>query len=135
VAVGSILSIRGSWVLGSFQKTDRRPKLFAVLEEFLRELGTASLFKEILLGGSFVTNKAAPNDIDLILVVPSGHDWTRELKPFEYNLLSSSRLRKMFGFDVLIAEEGSAEYSEYLILFQAVRDDHTRRKGLVRLQL
>src|SRR6476660_9378466 len=74
---------------GVFQSSDRRPRLFATLRALVYEWRTAGLFLAVLLDGSFVTSKPAPNDIDLVLVVRSGHNFRGEWLPDQYNLLSS----------------------------------------------
>jgi hypothetical protein len=68
---------------GSFQGSDRRPKLWGRFKEFHREAKACGDILLILINGSFVTSQAEPNDIDLILVVPAGHDFSRELAPVE----------------------------------------------------
>ena len=54
---------------GSFQATDQRPRLLARLESFLAEVRAAGLVRSVLVDGSFVTSKADPHDIDLVVVV------------------------------------------------------------------
>ena len=54
------------------------------------------LFEAILIDGSFVTEKAVPNDIDLIAVLHPGHDFERDFSMFEYALLSRHLLRQQF---------------------------------------
>ena len=75
--------------LGVFQTTDRRPKLYDKLQALVQQAWATGLVAEIIIDGSFVTAKPDPNDIDLILVLDAGHDFTAELLPFEYNVLST----------------------------------------------
>ena len=74
---------------GVFQTTDRRPKLYDKLEALVQEAWATGLVADIIIDGSFVTAKPDPNDIDLILVLNPGHDFTAELRPFVYNVLST----------------------------------------------
>jgi len=120
---------------GVFQGSDRRPQLWARFKEFFREAKACGDILLILLNGSFVTTRADPNDIDLILVVPDGHDFTSELTPAEYNVLSKRRVRRRHGMDLLVARSGSEEYSRYVRLFQQVRLEPGRVKGIVRITL
>lgn len=83
----------------------------------------------------FTTAKDRPNDIDLIVVVRSGHDFLVDLRPFEYNMLSKRQIRRQYGFDVLVAEEGRPEFDEYVDFFAQVRGDPTGRKGMVQVIL
>jgi len=45
-----------------------------------------------LLNGSFVTAENEPNDIDLVVVVSSDHDFSAEFQPSEYNVLSKRQV-------------------------------------------
>ena len=120
---------------GSFQGTDHRPRLWAALRVFLRELKAAGLGSALLVNGSFVTAKPAPEDIDLILVLPAGHDLSRDLSPAEYNVLSSQRVRRRHKLDLLVTRADSDQYRRYLGLFQQVRLEPSKTKGILRIQL
>jgi hypothetical protein len=120
---------------GSFQGNDRRPRLFAGLEIFLAEVRAAGLVRSILVDGSFVTSKADPNDIDLVVVVSSGHDFAADLLPSQYNLLSKFRVRKRFGFDMVAVREDTTGFDEAAAFFQQVRNRPHLRKGILRLNL
>ncbi len=120
---------------GSFRGTDRRPKLFARFEEFVTAIRRSNLFEAILIDGSFVTEKAAPNDIDLIAVLHPGHDFERDFSMFEYALLSRHLLRQRFGFDVVLVERDSALYDKVVKFFERVRELTDLRKGLLRLPI
>ena len=73
---------------GAFSGSDRRPKLFARLEELLRVMRITGLFEELIIDGSFVTSKEQPNDVDLIAVLRPGHNFERDLPMSEYALVS-----------------------------------------------
>jgi len=118
---------------GRFQKTDQRVRLFEKLARYLKEARATGTAVELLLDGSFVTGKPDPDDIDLVLVLKAGHDFTAELRPFEYNVLSRRRVRQEYRFDVLVAVEGSPEYQKYADFFQQVRDRPQLRKGILRV--
>ncbi len=83
----------------------------------------------------FVTGKADPNDIDLIVVVAPNHDFTRDLSPAEYNVLSSQRVKRRRKLDLLVARENSDQYHRYLRLFQQIRLEPDQIKGIVRIKL
>jgi len=119
---------------GVFRTTDRRPTLYDKLQALVQEAWATGLVAEIIIDGSFVTAKPDPNDIDLILVLNAGHDFTAELRPFEYNVLSRRQARKIYGFDLLVAMHASAVYAEYVAFFAQVRGETSRRKGLLRLR-
>jgi hypothetical protein len=54
---------------GTFQSTDRRPRLYEKLQVFLQQVRSIDLAIAVIVNGSFVTSKADPNDIDLIISV------------------------------------------------------------------
>jgi hypothetical protein len=105
--------------------------LWGRFKEFFHEAKACGDVLLILLDGSFVTLQADPNDIDLLLVVPAGHDFSRELTPVAYNVLSKRRVRRRHGMDMLVARSGSEEYSRYVRFFQQVRLEPGRAKGIV----
>jgi hypothetical protein len=118
---------------GRFQRTDRRLRLWAAFRSFFEQVRAAMIVRAILLDGSFVTGKADPNDIDLILVMAAAHDFARGLSPLEYGILSAQRAKRLYKLDVLVARENSDQYRRYLHLFHQVRLEPNRRKGIVRL--
>ena len=120
---------------GNFQDSDRRPQLWRKLKEFLREVSACGLVRGVLLDGSFVTEKPDPDDIDLILVVSSDHNFSAELTLAEYNVVSKRSVFRRYGFDLLVARDGSEEYRRYLAFFQQVRLEPNLRKGILRLVL
>ena len=89
----------------------------------------------VLVDGSFVSGKSEPNDIDLIVLVSPTHDFAMDLSPAAYNFLSKQRVRRRFGFDLLLAREGSKEERRWTEFFQQVRLAPGRRKGILRLRL
>ena len=66
---------------GVFQNSDRRPRLWARLTEFIRQLKECGFVETVIVDGSFVTAKPARSDIDLVLVVASSHDFSADLPP------------------------------------------------------
>ena len=72
------------------------------------------------MDGSFVTAKSDPDDIDVIVVLPADHDFTKSLRPFEYNVLSRRQVRKRYGIDLLLTAEGRPEFDEYVAFFAQV---------------
>lgn len=120
---------------GSFQISDRRPQLFAKLEELISELRKSSLIVALVVNGSFVTGKAAPNDVDVLIVLGTGHNWRADLTPGDYSLLSHSRLRRRFGFDVLVAEDRSELYWKYVRFYGQSRELPHATKGVLRIKL
>ena len=120
---------------GRFQGSDQRPRLFARLEELFQAMQRSGLFEALLVDGSFVTSKPAPNDVDLIVVLRLGHNFERDLPMSEYALVSRAILRRRYGFDVVIAEKDSQLCKTYVEFFSRVRDNPDVSKGMLRLSL
>jgi hypothetical protein len=128
-----IEELRGRF--GCFQGSDQRPRLMRQLEAYVLEVRASRIVRAVLINGSFVTSKPAPNDIDLVLVLPPGHDFKADLGPAQYMVVDSRRVRRAYGLDVLIAEEGSAEYAALVRLFGRVRLQPGQAKGILKLEL
>jgi hypothetical protein len=120
---------------GGFRDSDRRVGLFGRLLKMVEAMGPSGLFEALVVDGSFVTAKPAPNDIDLVAVLRPGHDFERDLPMREYALVSRSLLRRRFGFDVIVAERDSGLYRSYVEFFSRVREAPDLRKGLLRVRL
>jgi hypothetical protein len=120
---------------GVFSGSDHRARLFARLENLFQTMQRSGLFEALLVDGSFVTAKPAPNDIDLVAVLLPGHDFERDLPMSEYALVSRTLLRRRYGFDVVIAERNSALCKTYVEFFSRVRDNPDASKGMLRLSL
>jgi len=124
-------------LFGRFQRTESRLTLFRKLVELVDEMKDFPFVRWVIVDESFVTEKDEPSDIDLVIVV-DGSIFTREglLNPFEYNAVSSRRLRKRYSFDVFVVPEGSAAYDQYVTHFSRVKEGNSdSRKGMVRLRL
>ena len=118
---------------GSF--SDRRPQLYSKLEAFLSAARASRIVQSVLVDGSFVTSSLEPNDIDLILVLAAAHDFSADLLPDEYNVLSKRRVYRKYGFDLLVASAGSEPYRRYVTFFQQIRFEPARAKGILRVTL
>jgi hypothetical protein len=120
---------------GTFQSSDRRTRLFERLEQLVGEIRRSELFSAVIVDGSFVTAKAVPEDVDLIVALRPGHDWSADLGPRDYALVSRPTLRRRYGFDILLAMEGDTNYERYVEFFGRVREDASGRKGMLRIEL
>jgi hypothetical protein len=120
---------------GAFQRSDRRPLLWTRLLEFAHDARACGLIEAIVVDGSFVTAEPVPNDIDLILVVLAHVDFSVDLLPAHYNLLSQWRVRRRLGFDIIVVKSGSAALDETVAFFQQVKQRPGKKKGLVRIRV
>jgi hypothetical protein len=129
-------------VFGSFQRSGRRPVLMQRLKEYVSEAARAGWRATVIIDGSFVMSRVdEPEDIDVILVLPSEWDMAADLRPFEYNLISKKRVKKKYGFDVFAVRHASVEYDKWTEFFSRVNVKWSEvfglptdlRKGLVRV--
>ena len=120
---------------GAFQINDQRPELFQKFLAFAAEVKGAQFVRCLLVDGSFVTAKACPNDIDLVIVLPFTHDLKSDLSPAQYNLVAKRSVQRRYGFDIVAVRENTVEYDEAAAFFQQVRGQPALRKGLLRLAL
>ena len=120
---------------GLFQFSDRRPILFSKLESFIAEAKRAQLGRWVLIDGSFATSQPQPNDIDIVLTVSFAHDFSADLSPAHYNLVSKRRVQRRHGFDIVVVREETSEYDEAIAFFAQVRRAPELRKGILRLTL
>lgn len=128
-------------VFGQFRRSDRRPQLTEKLRRFVADAQLSGIVSALIIDGSYVTAKAEPNDIDLLLALRADFDLREELRPLEYNLQSKRMVRKLYGFDVLPAVEESETYFRLLDFFSHVRPNDPEQqtsqvnKGLLRIRL
>jgi hypothetical protein len=124
-------------LFGRFQRTDCRIELQRRLTSLVEEVRSFSFARYLIVDGSFTTAKDDPSDIDLVFVVAEGSiPITTTINPYEYNALSSRRLRKKYAFDVFVVTESSEAYHHYLEHFTHLKEGPADvRKGLVRLEL
>jgi hypothetical protein len=119
---------------GRFQPTDHRFRLVERFKVFIEYMKGTGLFAAVIVDGSFVTSDEHPNDIDVILVLRSDYQISTPIRAFEYNALSRRWIRREYGFDALIARQGS-DVEEYVDFFAQVRKRPDLRKGLLRISL
>lgn len=126
---------------GQFRRSDRRPQLTERLARFIQDARNSGVVSAVVIDGSYVTAKEEPGDVDLIVALRPDFDLTTEMRPLEYNIQSKSMVRKLYGFDVLPAVDGSETYQRFLDFFSRVKlndpDQKTsqERKGVLRIEL
>jgi hypothetical protein len=126
---------------GQFRRSDRRPQLTERLARFIQDARNSGVVSALVINGSYITAKEEPGDIDLIVALRPEFDLTTEMRPLEYNIQSKTMVRKLYGFDVLPAVDGSETYQRFLDFFSRVKlndpDQKTsqERKGVLRIEL
>lgn len=128
-------------VFGRFARSDCRQRLTQTLRRYIEDVRKARIAVAVVVDGSYITAKPEPNDIDLVLALRPDIDMSAELRPMEYNVQSERMVRRLYGFDVLPAIDGSLAYKEWVEFFSQVRRDdpeqttHRTHKGLLRVEL
>jgi hypothetical protein len=110
-----------------------RARLVEKLRAYHRELLDWGHAHEVLVDGSFVTDKAEPGDIDLIVILEPEFDIGAAPTPAEYNLFNHARARRFFGFDVFYMPADSQARQLWIEVYG--RDKRGVPKGFVRLTL
>jgi hypothetical protein len=65
------------------------------------EVQACGLIAALVLDGSFVTATPGPHDMDLVVVMDARQNFSGDLPPAHYNVLSQRRVQKRFGFDIV----------------------------------
>jgi hypothetical protein len=119
----------------AFQSSDRRPRLWRRFTDFVRQEKGCGFVETLMVDGSFVTEKPDPGDIDLVLVVATNHDFSADLTPAYYSLLAQRRVRRRFGFDIVVVKNGSENLELAVAFFQQVKQRPGVKKGILRIRL
>ena len=126
---------------GRIQESDRRLQLTARLVRYVNEVRKTGTALAIIIDGSYVTMKAKPNDIDIIMVLRQHSAVGQDMTPSEYRIQSMRMIKKEYGFDLLVSTEGSEACFRRLELFALVRQDDPdfgasrKTKGVVRINI
>ncbi len=110
-----------------------RRKLFVRLREYVQRAERSEEIVELIVDGSFITDKEEPQDIDL-LVATRSNKAVNVLLPVDYNLVSRKRVAREFEFDVLAAPSGSRAFQIYVNWFRQVKGRPGLEKGLLRVK-
>jgi hypothetical protein len=63
------------------------------------------------------------------------HDFSVDLPPAHYNILSQRRVRQRFGFDIVVVTNEGETLDQAVTFFQQVRQRPGVKKGLLRIRL
>ncbi len=119
-------------VVFRFGGSGRRRRLILRLRrwiELARQVGAMRL----LIDGSFVTAKAAPHDVDAVVLLPPNFE-----QQIEVGNLSAIELEEMLLTrrpEEIFAAEDESDWNEWVSFFSRTREADGRSKGLVEIQL
>ncbi|MCI0489605.1 MAG: hypothetical protein L0229_23700 [Blastocatellia bacterium] len=95
----------------------------------------SGIVERIIIGGSFVTARPKPNDIDLVIVVSQDTDFD-SLTPSQYIIADRAALNRVFKgghLDVIVVREGTGRMQTAIEFFQTNRDN--KRVGIVEVKM
>jgi len=120
---------------GRFTNSDQRIRLFARLKVLVDMAKASGIVERMLIGGSFVTTKAKPNDIDVVMIISKGVDFD-SLNPSQMVVADRTSLNTLFKdgeFDVIVVRNGTARMQTAIEFFQTNRDN--KSVGIVEVEL
>jgi hypothetical protein len=121
--------------LSRFVVSDRRISLFAKFNQLMAMARSSGIVDRLVLGGSFVTSKPEPNDIDIVIVLSTDLDFDA-LTPSQYAVTDRSALRRVLktgALDVITVRSGTTQMDLVLEFFQSKRDN--KQVGVVEVKL
>jgi hypothetical protein len=68
-----------------------------------------------------------------VLIVDANDDFSASLRPSQYNLLAQKRVRKRFGFDIVVVKDGSDNLQHAIEYFYQVRQRAGWKKGVLKI--
>ena len=121
--------------LGRFGVSDRRINLFARLKQLVGMASRSGIVDRLLVAGSFVTSKPAPNDIDIVIILSRDVDFGA-LTPQQYTVADRDALRRVLKtevLDVITVRNGTTRMNLVLEFFQSKRDN--KHVGIIEVRL
>ena len=98
----------------------------------IQEARSAQIVERIVIGGSFVTQKAEPNDFDCIVVLSSNINY-ENLKPAQLWVADTRQASRRYGGDVFVAKANQPTLSAYVAFLATNRDG--KQVGLLEVKL
>jgi hypothetical protein len=110
----------------------RRRRLAARLRQWI-ELGRQVGAKRLLVDGSFVTAKEAPQDVDTVILLPQ--NFTQQLEQDHPPALELEEMLLTRRPEEIFAAEDEADWEEWVVFFSLTREPERRPKGIVEIPL
>ena len=103
-----------------FDRSDRRLRLCRRIEQMVKEAHASQIVERIILGGSFVTSQAEPNDFDCLVVLKAETRY-EDLQPFQRWVADTREASRRYGGDVFVARVDQPTLAVYLDFFAVNR--------------
>lgn len=121
--------------LGRFVVSDRRINLFTFFKQLMAMARRSGIVDRLVVGGSFVTAKPEPNDIDVVIILSIGLDF-EALTARQYTVTDRRALRRVLkteALDIITVRDGTTRMDLVLEFFQSKRDN--KQVGVVEVKL
>lgn len=119
----------------TFGTNIRRKKLFDNFCKYLNKIRDLGISGHIVVNGSFVTSKAEPGDIDMVLVLDENFTISDDMTQDEYEALSQDHAFYEYELHLFVGFENDESSEEWIALFSGVREDPDMRKGLLKVKI
>jgi hypothetical protein len=109
--------------------------LFAWFKQLVAMAQGSGIVDRLVIGGSFVTSKPEPNDIDLVIILSNDVDF-EALTPSQYSVTDRRALRRVLkteALDIITVRNGTTRMDLVLEFFQSKRDN--KQVGVVEVNL
>ena len=120
-----------------FGWNSQRRRLVSSFSTFLSDELRRNFYQPVFVNGSLVTDKEAPNDIDVALDL-THTTGTQQFLGFQYMLAERNRIREQYHVDFWINLPGQNDFSDFFCYvgvktarFKSLSANH--RKGILRI--
>lgn len=118
----------------SIDDKEIRCTLFKKLESYVKELKKYNIPCELIVDGSFVTNKIEPSDIDLLIAVP--FDWEpKECENDCFMLINDDYVKIKYNFNLFSTFIDTDSFDSTIDFYKQVKEKPGIIKGLLRVVL
>jgi hypothetical protein len=110
---------------GKFIDSDQRVHQFSSVKDLADMAKSSGIVERLFIGGSFITTKSKPNDIDLVIVISKDVDFD-SLNPSQMVVADRASLSRVFKggtFDVIVVRNGTGRMQTAIEFFQTNRDN------------
>ncbi len=120
-------------VIFRFGSSSRHRRRLAIRVRRWIELGRQVGATRLLVDGSFVTAKVAPQDVDTVILLPQ--DFSRQLEQDHPPALELEEMLLTRRPEEIFAAEDETDWEDWISFFSLTREPDRRRKGLVEISL
>jgi uncharacterized protein DUF6932 len=121
--------------LGRFVVSDRRLNLFGLFKQLMAMARSSGIVDRLVVGGSFVTAKPEPNDIDIVVILSMDVEF-EALTASQYTVTDRGALRRVLktdALDIITVRNGTTRMDLVLEFLQSKRDN--KQVGVVQVKL